>query len=70
MTLFDTFLSCFWLFWLGQVSDRGRAGVFEGGRKGAKKVWVRFGSLFGSFFVKMSLSDHFLVTFGQNVTDL
>ena len=70
LTLFDTFLSCFGLFWLGQGPNRGHAGVFEGGREDAERVWVSFGSLFGHFLVKMSLFGHFLVTFGQNVTDL
>ena len=43
-TPFGPLLALLRLFWLGQTSDRGRAGVFEGGRKGAEEVWVRPGS--------------------------
>ena len=40
---FLTLLTLLRLFWLGQASDRVRAGVFGDGRKSAEEVWVRPG---------------------------
>ena len=42
---FGPLLALLGLFWLGQASDRGRAGVFEGGREGSEEVWARPGPL-------------------------